>query len=311
MKPALLIIGNPMPMITEQLETHFTLVKQADAIDFKSFLYVAMAGHGKIDHDFYEKYSNVKIISSFGVGYDSIDANEAGKRNIIVTNTPDVLTEEVADTALALLLATIRKIPQQDKFVREGGWLKGAYPLTGSLQERTIGILGLGRIGKAIAKRCEAFGLNVSYHNRTHSDFSYPYYKSLKELCAAVNTLIIVTPGGASTKHLVNHEVLEALGSEGIVINVGRGSVIDEKALIAALQNKTIAMAGLDVFENEPAVPAELIAMDNVVLLPHIGSATHYTRNKMGQLVVDNLVNYLKGKPVISPVPETAHISRA
>jgi lactate dehydrogenase-like 2-hydroxyacid dehydrogenase len=305
MKPALLIIGSPMPMITDQLAAHFTLVKLADVTNPAEISYVAMAGHGKIDIEFYNKFTNVKLISSFGVGYDSIDAVEAGKRGIIVTNTPDVLTEEVADTALALLLATVRKIPQQDKYVREGGWEKAPYPLTGSLQERTIGILGLGRIGKAIAKRCEAFGLPVSYHNRTHSDFSYHYYPTLKELSAAVNTLIIVTPGGASTKHLVNSEVLEALGSDGVVINVGRGSVINEKALIKALQNKTIAMAGLDVFENEPSVPAELIAMDNVVLLPHIGSGTHYTRNKMGQLVVDNLVHYLQGRPVISPVPET------
>jgi lactate dehydrogenase-like 2-hydroxyacid dehydrogenase len=305
MKPLLLVVGNPMPMITDQLAAHFTLVKLADVVNPADFTYVAMAGHGKIDVDFYNKFPNVKMISSFGVGYDSIDAVEAGKRGVIVTNTPDVLTEEVADTALALLLATIRKIPQQDKYVREGGWEKAAYPLTGSLQERSIGILGLGRIGKAIAKRCEAFGLPVSYHNRTHSDMSYPYFKTLKEMAAAVNTIIIVTPGGASTKHLINKEILETLGADGVIINVGRGSVVDEKALITALQNKTIAMAGLDVFEDEPRVPAELRAMDNVVLLPHIGSGTVYTRNKMGQLVVDNLMNYLHGKPVISPVPET------
>lgn len=301
-----LVCGKPMPMIIAQLEKEFTLHYWPEiGENAAKITAICMAGHVQLNDDFMAKFPNLKQISSFGVGYDSIDAVAAHKRGVVVTNTPDVLTQEVADTALALLLATVREIPQQDKYLREGKWVQAAYPLTRTLQELKIGIVGMGRIGKAICKRLEAFGLEVSYHNRSKTDVPQRYFDSLKEMATHVDVLLSVLPGGASTKHLINAEILTALGGEGILINIGRGSVVDEVALIAALQKGVIAMAGLDVFENEPNVPQALIDLPNTVLLPHIGSATHYTRNKMGQLVVDNLLAFKAGKRVLTPVSET------
>jgi lactate dehydrogenase-like 2-hydroxyacid dehydrogenase len=217
-----------------------------------------------------------------------------------------VLTEEVADLAVGLLLATVRQLPQVDRYLRAGKWLEKPYPLTATLRERKVGILGLGRIGKAIGKRLEAFGLEVSYHGRNpQSDVSYRYHPSLVGMAKDVDVLMCVAPGGPETKGMVDAEVLRALGPGGILINVGRGSVVDERALIEALANKEILTAGLDVFEDEPRVPKELIAMDHVVLLPHVGSASVHTRNAMGQLVVDNLVSWFSGKGPLTPVAET------
>lgn len=266
----------------------------------------AGGGHQPIDAAFMQKFPKLKIISSFGVGYDHIDAAWAGRHGIIVTNTPDVLNEEVADTALGLLLSTIRQLPQADKYLRAGKWLEKPFPLTHTLQGRTMGILGLGRIGKSIARRAEAFGIKIVYHGRNpQPDVSYLYFPTLVGMAKACDILMVITPGGAGTRNLVNGEVLEALGPNGVLINVARGSVVDEPALIAALQNGTILAAGLDVFADEPRVPAELIAMDNVVLLPHVGSGSHHTRNAMGQLVVDNLVHFASGKGPLTPVTET------
>ena len=242
------------------------------------------------------------------MGYDTVDAKWAGQNGIIVTNTPDVLTEEVADTALGLLLMTMRELPQSERWLRAGHWVnKGPYPLTANtMRGKTIGILALGRIGKAIATRCEAFGLSIVYHGRSkQDDVPYRYYASLIEMAKDVDILMSVAPGGASTKHIINADVLQALGPQGVLINIGRGSVVDESALAKALQNKTIFAAGLDVFENEPHVPADLIACDNAVLLPHVGSASIHTRNLMGQLVVDNVVAYLSDKHPLTPVAET------
>jgi lactate dehydrogenase-like 2-hydroxyacid dehydrogenase len=221
---------------------------------------------------------------------------------VVVTNTPDVLTDEVADLALGLLLATVREIPRAERHLR----LKSPYPLTATLRGRSAGIVGLGRIGKAIATRIEGFGVSVSYHGRREqTDVAYPYFASLVEMAKAVDVLIMVTPGGAETRHLVGKEVLEALGPNGIFINVARGSVVDEQALIHALKNRTILAAGLDVFEDEPNVPAELIALENTVLLPHVASASVHTRDAMAQLAVDNLLAWLNGKSPLTPVPET------
>ena len=202
-------------------------------------------------------YPNLEIISSFGVGYDNIDAKAAARLGIIVTNTPGVLDDEVADTALGLMIMTVRQLPQAERYLRAGQWsAKGAFPLSPSLRGRTVGILGLGRIGKAIATRVAGFGLDVVYHGRhAQAGVPYRYYPSLVEMAKASDILIVVAPGGPSTRHIINAEVLEALGPDGVLINIARGSLVDEKALIEALRTGKILAAGLDVFENEPNAP--------------------------------------------------------
>ncbi len=304
-----------MPMIAEQLAGVGTLHRLWEAKDRAAALadlapkIAAMAvggGHQPIDAAFLSRFPNLKIVSSFGVGYDHVDAAWAGAHGVLVTNTPDVLNEEVADTALGLLLNTVRRLPQAERYLRAGKWLEGAFPLSDSLREKTIGILGLGRIGKAIARRCEAFGLKVVYHGRNaQEDAPYLFYPTLVGMARAVDILLVITPGGAGTANMVNREVLEALGPEGVLINVARGSVVDEPALIEALKGGVIAAAGLDVFADEPRVPQALIDMDNVVLLPHVGSASRHTRRGMAQLVVDNIKSYLAGRGPLTPVAET------
>jgi lactate dehydrogenase-like 2-hydroxyacid dehydrogenase len=201
---------------------------------------------------------------------------------------------------------TVRQLPQAEAYLRAGNWLKAPFPLSWSLRDRTAGIIGMGRIGKAIARRLDAMAVPVVYHSRRPAtDVPYRHYPDLVEMAKAVDVLIVITPGGAATDKLVNAAVLEALGANGILINVARGSVVDEQALIAALKEGRILSAGLDVFEDEPRVPADLIAMPHVVLLPHVGSASHWTRRAMGQLVVDNLASWADGKGPLTPVPET------
>ncbi len=311
-----LATGTMMPLIMEQLEATFTLHRLPAPAERDAFLAevgpriraVATGGHARTDATLMGRLPRLEIVSNFGVGYDSVDAAWAGGKGIVVTNTPNVLTDEVADTALGLLLMTVRELSASERYLRAGKWVeKGAYPLThGTLRGKSVGILALGRIGKAIARRCEAFGLSISYHGRSaQKDVAYRYYASLVEMARDVDILISVAPGGPDTHHIINAEVLAALGPQGVLINIGRGSVVDEPALIKALQDKTIATAGLDVFEHEPKVPAELIAMDHVVLLPHVGSASHHTRQLMGQLVVDNLVSWFAGKGPVTPVAET------
>jgi lactate dehydrogenase-like 2-hydroxyacid dehydrogenase len=264
-------------------------------------------GHAHLDEAYMRQYPKLEIISSFGVGYDNIDAKAAAQLGIIVTNTPGVLDDEVADTTLGLMIMTVRQLPQAERYLRAGRWsAKGAYPLSPSLRGRTAGILGLGRIGKAIATRVGAFGLDVVYHGRhAQADVPYRYYSSLVDMAKAVDILIVVAPGGPGTRHIINAEVLEALGPDGVLINVARGTLVDEKALIEALRNKTILAAGLDVFENEPSVPQELIALENAVLLPHVGSASIRTRRAMAECVVSNLFAWADSKPPLTPVPET------
>ncbi|CTQ56193.1 Glyoxylate/hydroxypyruvate reductase B [Roseibium album] len=310
-----ILMPRPMlPIVQEQLDATFTVHRLYEAEDKDAFLAdiggrirgVALGG-GRINKGILAKTPNVEIVSSFGVGYDHINVDDCLAANVLVTHTPDVLTEEVADTALGLMLMTVREFGQAENWLRAGKWSgKGNYPLSGAtLQDRTLGIFGLGRIGKAIAKRAEAFGLKVHYYGRNKQDgVTYPYHATLKELAAACDTLMIVAPGGAETEHAVSTEVLEALGPDGVVINVGRGSVIDETALIKALENGTIYGAGLDVFENEPQVPEKLMQLDRVTLLPHVGSASQATRNAMGQRVVDNLKSWFETGRAVSPVPE-------
>jgi lactate dehydrogenase-like 2-hydroxyacid dehydrogenase len=243
-------------------------------------------------------------VANFGVGYDSVDVNAATERGVVVTNTPGVLDDEVADTALALLLMTVRELGQAERYLRAGRWAaEGPYPLTDlTVAGRKLGILGLGRIGEAIARRAEAFGMTVSYHNRSRKDAPYRYHPTLLEMARDVDTLMVVLPSTADTRHLVDAEVLTALGPGGVLINIGRGTVVDEAALVEALKTRSIHGAGLDVYEDEPNVPQELIDLDNAVLLPHVGSASKPTRRAMGQLVVDNLAAWFAEGRALTPV---------
>jgi lactate dehydrogenase-like 2-hydroxyacid dehydrogenase len=253
------------------------------------------------------RFPKLEIVSSFGVGYDHVDAAYARDHNIMVTNTPDVLTEEVADIAFGLLIATLREFIKADRYLRSGLWQTQQYPLSvGSLRDRRVGMVGMGRIGQAIARRLDASKVPVVYHTRNPAPgLSYKHYPDLIEMAKAVDTLVVIVPGGPSTTKMINAEVMKALGPRGVIINVARGTVVDEQAMISALKSGTILAAGLDVFEREPHVPDELKAMQNVVLLPHIGSASVVTRNAMDQLVVDNLKAWFAGKPPLTPVAET------
>jgi lactate dehydrogenase-like 2-hydroxyacid dehydrogenase len=310
-----LVIDRLFPNILASLEQRFAVhhlnaAKNRDAFIAEVGPHIrgmARAGHSPVDRALIERLPALEIIAHLGVGYDGIDLVAAAERGVIVTNTPDVLNEEVADTALGLLLMTVRDLSASERHLRAGDWpRKGAYPLSASLRDRTVGMVGLGRIGLAIARRLDAMQVPVVYHTRNkRSDVPYRHYADLREMAAAVDVLLVIVPGSPSTRHMVNADVLKALGPDGIFINVGRGSSVDEPALIQALKDGTIRSAGLDVFANEPHVPAELIALPNTVLLPHVGSASVYTRNAMGQLVVDNLESWFdKGKP-LTPVPET------
>ena len=266
-----------------------------------------------MDAAFIDALPKLEIIASFGVGYDHVDAKYAAGKGVVVTNTPDVLTEEVADTAVGLLINAVRELPRAEKWLREGRWVRdGGYPLSkATLRGRRVGIFGLGRIGLAIARRLEAFGLPIAYHNRSPAEgVSYAYHPTLLGLAEAVDTLISVAPGGASTAKAVNAEVLRALGPDGVFVNLGRGSTVDEEALIKALSDGTIRAAGLDVFADEPRVPQALIDLPNASLLPHVGSASVHTRQTMADLVVDNLVAWFsEGRP-LTPVPESAGLKK-
>jgi lactate dehydrogenase-like 2-hydroxyacid dehydrogenase len=303
-----------MPLIADGVAAHFTLHRLWEQSDPEAYLAThagtirAIAGSFKkrLDGAWLGRFPKLEFVANFGVGYDGVDAAWCGKNGVIVSNTPDVLTEEVADLALGLLLSTIRQLPQADAYLRRGEWLKGNYPLTTTLRGRKVGIVGLGRIGKAIARRLEGFGIDIAYHGRSRqADVSYAYHPTLVGMAAEVDVLLSVAPGGADTNRIINAEVLKALGPNGILINVGRGTVVDEPALIEALRSGTILSAGLDVFEDEPKVPQALIDMPHVVLLPHVGSASHHTRDLMGNLVVDNLISWFSGKGPLTPVAET------
>jgi len=316
--PVVLMPGPMHPAVAAGLEGHCELIRLWEETDPDAVLaarrdeIVAVAtGGGLIDGPFLDRLPAVRIVASFGVGYDRIDANAAAERGVVVTNTPGVLDDEVADTALGLLLMTVRELPQAERYLREGKWQDGPYPLTrATMHGRRMGILGLGRIGQAIADRATPFGISVAYHNRRRKDVGYRYYPSLVEMARDVDVLMIVIPGGDSTRHLVDAEVLEALGPDGILINVSRGSVVDEQALVDALRANTILSAGLDVFEHEPKVHPDLLTLPNAVLLPHVGSATMPTRTAMGNLVVDNLRNWLAHGTPLTPVPESAELVR-
>ncbi|HEV2567041.1 MAG TPA: 2-hydroxyacid dehydrogenase [Microvirga sp.] len=311
----ILMTAPMMPIVIEALDKAFTLHRLWEQADKEAFLeevgprirgVATSTLFGRVDATLLDRLPNAEIVSSFGVGYDNVDAAEAARRSIVVTNTPGVLDDEVADLTLGLLLATLRKIPQADRYLRDGKWLQAPFPLSATLRDRKVGIVGLGRIGKAIAKRLSGFDVSIAYHGRTRQeDVAYSYHPTVTGLAEACDVLIVITPGGASTRHLINAEVLKALGPNGVLINVARGTVVDEEALIEALKSGTILSAGLDVYEDEPRVPQELIDLEHVVLLPHIASASVHTRNAMGKLVADNLISWFDGKGPLTPVAET------
>lgn len=315
-KPDVLLLGPPKPVIVNGLAPLFTVHRLPDGGDRDAAIaaiadrvrgFAVTLSNVQIDAALMSRFPHLEIVSSFGVGYDHVEAQWAAAHGIVATNTPEVLDEEVADTALGLLLCTVREFPQAERYLRAGKWLEKGYPLTRTtLRDRTVGIVGMGRIGKAIARRLEAFGVPIVYHSRNpRQDVRYRHYPKLLDMARDVDTLMVIVPGGAATQNMINAEVLEALGPNGILINMARGSVVDEPALIRALKDKKILSAGLDVYVNEPQVPSELIAMENIVLFPHLGSASVWTRNKMDQLVVDNLASWAAGKGPLTPVPET------
>lgn len=312
-RPRILVPGRMSKRVLDRLPDRFEpiFVSAADpaliTADMASSV-LGIAAQGKIPADFIDALPNLEIIANFGVGYDGVDAAHAATRGVVVTNTPDVLTEEVADTAIGLLINTVRQLPAAEQWLRQGRWAKeGAFALSPlTLRGRTVGLYGLGRIGLSIARRLESFGVSIAYHTRMPREgLAYRHYPTLKGMAEAVDTIVVIVPGTESTRRTVNAEVLQALGPQGVLINVGRGTTVDEAALADALQRGVIAAAGLDVFENEPYVPDALLALPNVSLLPHVGSASQATRNAMADLVVDNLIAWIETGAALTPVDET------
>ena len=311
MKPRVLQKGAYLPALEKALAAEFDvhqLWKEPDPSAYlashgSEFVGLATSARWGADAALIDALPNLKVISSFGVGYDTIDIDAAVKRGIPVGYTPEVLNDCVADIAFGLLIDVARSISASERFVRRGDWPRGAFPLQTRVSGKRLGILGLGRIGRAIAKRASGFDMDVRYHNRRRvEDVGFTYEASLIELARWADFLVIASAGGAETRHLVSADILAALGADGFLINISRGSVIDEAALVDALVNKKIAGAGLDVFENEPQVPQALLALDNVVLLPHIASGTHETRQAMADLTLANLRGFFADGRLITPV---------
>ena len=310
--PDVLAVANLSPFFLDPLRAACTVHLRLNETDPAAFAQVAprivaiaASGESKVGAALMDQLPALKIISVMGVGYDGIDVAAAKARGVVVTHTPGVLNDDVADLAIALMLALSRQIALADRYVRAGTWAGGPLPLGRKVSGARIGIVGMGRIGQAIAHRAAAFSMRIGYTARSEkSDLPYAYHPTPAALAAHSDFLVVITPGGAATRKLIDAEVLKALGPQGCVINVARGSVIDETALIEALRNKVIAGAGLDVFEAEPNVPQALREMDNVVLTPHIGSATSQTRRAMAELAFANLNAQLTGQPLLTPVPE-------
>jgi hydroxypyruvate reductase len=307
MKPEIVLTTRIFPPTQATLEKEFTCHKLHETSDREALLKevaprvraVATFGAAGANAKLMDALPRLELISNFGVGVDAIDLEAAKKRGVIVTNTPDVLNDCVADTAMALTLNVMRKYPQAEAYLRSGYWgTRGDYPLATSLGGKTMGVLGLGRIGEAIARRALAFGMKIRYHNRHRKDVPYAYEADAVALAKNSDVLMIATPGGAGTKAMVGARVLDALGPRGYVVNIARGSVIDEPALLEYLQQGKIAGAGLDVFANEPRISPAFFALDNAVIFPHVGSATNETRTAMGNLQIENLRLHFAGKPV-------------
>lgn len=310
-RPAMLMIGGATERMLGRLADEFDVRRpdgdvpawiDANGADIE---YVLAMFQGDVSAAMMDAMPKLKVISNFGVGYDSVDVAAAIERGIVVTHTPEVLNDEVANTAILLMLATARNLVRDEAYLRAGRWeAEGNAPLSRSVRGRTVGILGLGRIGKVIAEKLSVFGVDIVYHTRSKKDVPWRYFADLKDMAAEADILIVITPGGDATRHLVDADVLDALGPDGMLVNVARGSVVDEAALIAALKDGRLGSAALDVFEREPHVPADLIAMPNVTLLPHVASATVETRAAMGDLAVENLISFSKTGKTVTPVPE-------
>lgn len=311
-KPEILAVANVHPLYLNALKEVFMVherVHEGSPVEFAKIapriVGVAAGGESQVPRSLLEQLPNLKLVSVFGVGYDGIDVQAAVARGVIVTHTPGVLTDDVADLAIGLVLAVSRQIVQADQHVRTGRWPQGPMPLGRKVSGARMGIVGLGRIGTAIARRALAFDMSVAYTARKEKPESgFCFFTSAAQLAAAVDFLVVITPGGHGTRHLINAEVLSALGPQGYLINVARGSVVDEQALVQALQAGAIAGAGLDVFADEPRVPEAFWQMPNVVLTPHMASATHQTRRAMADLAFANMQAGIALKPVLTPVPE-------
>ena len=302
--PAVLLAAPIPDFLRAPLEAAYTCHELKDAEPhFASLRAVVPLGGTVLSTEMLDRLPALEIVSVMGVGYDGVPIPYCQKRGIRVTNTPDVLTDDVADIATALVLMTSRRLVESNRHLHAGKWpTAGAFPLAHALRGKTAGILGLGRIGKAIAQRLEAHGMKIAYHGRSAQNVPWAYLADLKALAAESDFLVVACPGGPETHKLVDSAILAALGPEGTLINIARGSVVDETALIHALKTNVIRGAGLDVFENEPQVPAELTELDHVVLLPHVGSATHETRRAMANLVIENLAAHFAGKDLLTPV---------
>ena len=312
-----LVVGKFFPSVMSALQSKYDVIHAANVDELagmsdESLAKVAgLATHGWAPAELIDHLPGLKIVSSFGVGYDGVAADHAAAKGILVTHTPNVLNDDVANTAIMLILATMRRLVEQDRYLRDGRWVKeGNAPLTRSIGGKTAGIVGLGRIGEAIAEKLSVFNCTTVYHSRNEKPgVSYSYYGDLVEMATDCDVLIAITPGGLATNKLINKDVIDALGVEGTLVNVARGTVVDEAELVKALQEGRLGSAGLDVFEQEPNVPEELFGMDNVVLTPHVASATWETRQAMSDLVVENLVAYFDTGAPITPVPECADLA--
>ena len=317
MSHEVLVVGNFFPSVMNDLQSQFTVLhaENADALsrmdDAQLVNIEGLATFGWAPAALIDRLPKLKLISSFGVGYDGVAATHAAEKGVIVTHTPNVLNDDVANTTILLILATMRRLVEQDRYLRDGRWVKeGNAPLTRSIAGKVVGIVGLGRIGEAIAHKLSVFNCQTVYHSRNPKpQVDHTYYGNLVEMAQDCDILIAITPGGPATNKLINRAVIEALGPEGTLINVARGSVVDETELVSALEDGRLGAAGLDVFEDEPNVPNALIGMDNVVLTPHVASATWETRQALSDLVVENLVTYFGKGAAVSPVPECADLN--
>ncbi len=309
-KPDCLLLTSLRATPTARLNAEFNvLVAPTTPAERMAFIkahpdtrFVAASG-GWVPAEVFQALPKLEIVSCFGVGYDGVDIAAAKAAKVPVTNTPDVLNDCVADTTMGMVLGAMRKFPQADRFVRDGSWLKGGQALTTSVHHKKMGIAGLGRIGKTIAKRAQGFDMEIAYYGRSkQAGVPFKYFADIADMAAWCDVLVVITPGGAATRNMIDARVLKALGPKGYLVNISRGSVVDEPALIEALKTGAIAGAGLDVFADEPRVPEALLALDNVALAPHVGSATNETRDAMGNLVVDNLVAVKNGQKPLTPV---------